>query len=189
MYKHNFLLIALLFLLLANSCSTVYQAYSEEEPGVNIYKYLTYNWLERTQIEEDKVSLLLSDTTERKIRSSVEAELAHYGFRQCDVEPDLMLHYHAIVKNKEIYYLDWTCDDEEWHKYGRCQRIRETNFREGTLIIDFIDARNSNQVWRGVAIGAVDNMSRETVDKQIEEAVRRIFKKFPEKPRPGMAGK
>lgn len=184
MYKY---LLLLLSLLLANSCSTVYQTYSEEEPGINLRKYRTYDWLERTLVEEDKVSLILSDTTERKIRSTVEAELVRFGFRQCDVEPDLMLHYHAILKNKEIYYLDWTCDDEEWHKYGRCQRVKETNFREGTLIIDFIDARTGNQVWRGVAIGAIDDLSRNAVDKQVEEAVHKIFKKFPEQPRPGMA--
>lgn len=177
-----FLILSISLLVGNNGCSSVYQAYSEEEPGINLYKYRTFDWLERTLIEEDKVSLILSDSTEQKIRSAIEAEMARFRFRQCDVEPDLMLHYHVIVKNKEIYYLDWTCDDEEWHKYGRCQRIRESNFREGTLIIDFIDTRTGNQVWRGVAVGAIENLSPGAVNQQIKDAVRLIFKKFPEKP-------
>lgn len=178
---YNFLILSALAFGLF-SCSSAVKIYSEEEPGINMRKYRTYDWLDNLQIEKDNVASVSDRQIEEKIRTSVNAQLERFGYKQCDQDPDLKVHYHAIVKERELFYEDWWCDDESWHKYGRCQRLRRIHYKEGTLIVDMIDAQSGNQVWRGAAVGVLANLSPEEVSKRVEKVVTDIFAKFPEQP-------
>ena len=120
----------LFMLLFLGSCGPGLKVYSEEEPGANLYKYRTFDWLDNAEAEKDNVPMLLGKNTEDKIRATVETHMASLGFQQCDNGPDLMLHYHVILKDKEYYYQDCWCSDEEWNKYGRSQRMRLINYQE-----------------------------------------------------------
>ncbi|HRI58777.1 MAG TPA: DUF4136 domain-containing protein [Saprospiraceae bacterium] len=184
--KSAFLFLVLLaILLIHNSCSSVTKVYSEEEPGINLYKYRTFDWLETKYSKQgNNGPEWLNERAEAKIRSSTEAQMARYGLKPCDDRPDLMLHFHVVIKNEVFYIQDWWCDEETGTDFGRCNRLRPVNYQEGTLVIDFIDAKTGSQVWRGAAAGALDNLSPEKADARIEEAVRLIFEKYPEKPIP-----
>lgn len=170
---------------LQNACSPITKVYSEEEPGINLYKYTTYSWLNNLTVAEGNSGpTWLSERAEQKIRNSVENEMRRYGFSVCEEVPDLMLHYHVVVKNEVFFIRDWWCDEETWSRYGRCNRIRPVNYQEGTLILDLIDAKTGVQVWRGAAVGVLEHIAPEQADARIEEAVRLIFTKFPQQPIP-----
>jgi hypothetical protein len=53
------------------------------------------------------------------------------------------------------------------------------------LIVDLIDSKSGNQVWRGGAVAIRENLTTEESDARIEEAIRLIFSKFPQKTIPG----
>lgn len=171
--------------LFHSGCSPIARVYSEEEPGVNFYKYRTYKWLDTKYIKRGNSGPeWLNERAENKIRASVENRMGRYGYKPCDDTPDLMLHFHVVIKNEVFYIQDWWCDEEAGADFGRCHRLRPVNYQEGTLIIDFIDAKTGNQVWRGAAAGVLENVTPEKADARIEEAVRLIFEKFPERPIP-----
>lgn len=184
--KLAFLWLSLFAIAMLNQgCSPITKVYSEEEPGVNFYKYRTYKWLDTKYIKKGNSGPeWLNERVENKIRSSVETQMGRYGFKPCDDKPDLMLHFHVVIKNEVFYIQDWWCDEETGADFGRCHRLRPVNYQEGTLIIDLIDAKTGNQVWRGAAAGVLENLTPEKADARIEEAVRMIFEKFPEKPIP-----
>jgi hypothetical protein len=171
--------------MLLFACSPITKVYSEEEPGVNLYKYHTFDWLEGPAAKQGSGGPeWLNPRAENKIRASVEAQLARYGIKPCDDRPDLMLHFHIVIKNEVFYIQDWWCDEETGTDFGRCNRLRPVNYQEGTLVIDFIDAKTGNQVWRGAAAGVLEHLSPDKADARIEEATRLIFEKYPEKPLP-----
>jgi len=177
----------MLLLAAASGCSPFIKVYSEEEPGVNLYKYHTFNWLDSMAVRTgNDIPEWLDQRAEDKIRSAVEARMRRYALTRCENKPDLMLHYHIVIKNEVFFIRDWWCDEEIGSQFGRCHRIRPVDYREGTLIIDFIDAHTGEQVWRGAAAGVLEKLTREQADARIEEAVRLIFEKFPEKPIPGI---
>ena len=60
--------------------------------------------------------------------------------------------------------------------YGYAPR-RTYTYTEGTLIIDMIDARTNQLVWRGSVAGTVDNPAN--LERQVEKAVRAILKQYP----------
>ena len=184
--RYAFPILALFTILLLNyGCSSITKVYSEEEPGVNLYKYHTFNWLDTRYIKKGNSGPeWMNEHAENKIRSSVVDQMARYGLKPCDDNPDLMLHFHVVIKNEVFYIQDWWCDEETGTDFGRCHRLRPVNYQEGTLIIDFIDGKTGDQVWRGVATGVLENLTPEKADARIEEAVRLIFEKYPEKPLP-----
>ena len=173
-------------LWLGNGCSPFTKVYSEEEPGINLYKYHTFNWLSNETAEKGNIGPeWLTSATQEKIRTSVESEMGKYGFKPCDENPELMLHYHVVIKNEVLYERDWRCGvpGGEGGVYNRCNRLQPVHYQEGTLIIDMIDTKSGVQVWRGAAVSILNNLKANEVDARIKEAIRVIFKKFPEKPR------
>ena len=175
-----------MILLLSFACSPVSKVNTETEPGVNLYQYTSFDWLDnQTSVHGNSGPQWLNERTEKSIRTAVESEMRKYGFSRCETNPDLMLHYHVVVKNEVFYIRDWWCDEESWAQYGRCHRLKPMNYQEGTLIVDMMDAKTGNQVWRGAATGAMENVSADKADSRIQEAVRLILKKLPQKQIPG----
>jgi hypothetical protein len=181
-----FMVIALgaaLFFL--NGCSPFTKVYSEEEPGVILSKYHTFNWLDNTTTKKgNNGPEWLTSSTQAKIRSAVEDKMGCYGYKICEEKPDLMLHYHVVIKNEVLYQQDWTCRGQGEGMYDRCNRVQPVQYSEGTFILDFIDTRNGNQIWRGAAVSVLNNMRPDEVDERIKGAVQAIFKKYPEQPIP-----
>ena len=57
-------------------------------------------------------------------------------------------------------------------------------YEEGTLLIDFVDARTKQLIWRGWAVGVIENVGiiasdPEKAEKKISSAVRKILEHFP----------
>ena len=127
-----FLLLTLFFW---QSCSPFTKVYSEEEPGANLYKYHTYNWLDNPETKLGNSGPdWLTAWTQANIRTSVEEQLGRYGFKPCDEKPDLMLHYHVVIKNEVLYIHDWQCDNRSIESFEKCNRVKPQQYREGTLL-------------------------------------------------------
>lgn len=174
-----------IILLIAQACSPFTKVYSEEEPGVRLSKYHTFNWLSDAQTQKGNAGTAwLTVGAQAQIRSAVEEQMLRYGFKPCDEKPDLMLHYHVVLRNEVLFMHDMACSplNEGPGQYNRCNRVQAVHYREGTLLIDLIDTKNGNQVWRGAAVSVLDGMKPDEVDARIKTAVKAIFKKFPEKP-------
>jgi hypothetical protein len=82
-----------------------------------------------------------------------------------------------MVDNK-----DAVIPDHEATSYGPYWQRTPTyvySYREGTLIIDLMDAKN-NLVWRGSAAAPIEEVySPEQTTKLVNKAVSKMFKTFP----------
>ena len=56
------------------------------------------------------------------------------------------------------------------------------NYTEGTLNIDVVDSATSRLLWEGVAVGRINEKSRDDPQPAIDEVVRQVFEKFPKQP-------
>lgn len=177
---------ALALIFLSVACSPFTKIYAEEEPGANLYQYYSYKWLPNNGIlPGDPAQYRVSEQVERNIRDAVDAQMALRGYRLCDAGPDLLLHYHVVVQNRVYYQTEWECKDEhEARSRTHCRRVKPVYYREGTLMVDFMDAETGRQVWRGVAVGTIDQFNPDQLKKRIDDAVRQIFKKYPILPTP-----
>jgi hypothetical protein len=129
---------------------------TQHADDVDFSKYKTWNWLPPATRETDP--RLADPLVVARIRGAIENQLVAQGFRKDPTSPDSMY---------DRYDQNWTYQyTSEW--------------QQGTLLIDILDAQTKELVWRGSAQAELTmNASDEEKDKRVDEAVRKMLKDFP----------
>jgi hypothetical protein len=158
------------------SCSDKIRVKSDYDRDVNLNRYKTYAWLPVKDIEAKNNPLVYNELTDKRIKKAVDLQMQIKRIQYTLDSPSLRVHYHIIIDNKTVvrpnvygYY---------YSPYWMGNQTNIYQYREGTLIIDLMDASNNNLVWRGWASTSLDN-DIELTEKEIDEAVFKILREFP----------
>lgn len=175
--------------LLAGCASTVHV---EKDDTVNFKQYRTFAWLDKDG-EGKKDRNHYNDLTEQKIKEAISVEMnKSAGWKEVKNRPDILLSYDVLVERSvketsnavysrpysRIVYNPYTRRyttiyyPSQFMGYDRDQRP----VREGTVTITMIDANTDKTIWQGWTTDEVN--SRNLTSKEIQTAVRSIFKKF-----------
>jgi hypothetical protein len=106
-----------------------------------------------------------------RIRTGLESQLIANGFHMETEKADFVIAYYVKTKNK-LSVQDYGYGPPRWFG-GRDIRVNQDT--EGTLMVDFIDARTNQVVWRGRAVGTLDMKG---VDKKISKSTEKLVKQF-----------
>jgi hypothetical protein len=147
--------------------------------------YKRYAHKEGTQVGQQ----LIDD----RIIAAIDAQLQAKGMTKVTSEPDVFVVYHvAFDKQKDIstyssgygggygpYGWGW---GGGWAGGTSTTQVRDIVV--GTLVIDLADAKKGELAWRGIGVREVNTQANpEKRDKSINEAVKKIIKNYPPKPR------
>lgn len=175
--------------LLASCAST---AHIEKDDTADFSRYKTFAWVDKDG-EGKNDRNRSNDLTEQKIREAVSNELQKSaGWREVKNRPDVLLSYDVLVERTtreqsdpvysrpatRVFYNPYTRRystiyyPSQFLGYDRDQR----SVREGTVTITMIDARTDKTVWQGWTTDEINN--RNLTSREIQTAVRSIFKKF-----------
>jgi hypothetical protein len=169
----------------------------EQRSNVNFAKYRTFDFA-NTEVKTngDQNPLLRSPIAQDRIKQAIAGELAQRGLRQVNSRPDLLITTHTYVEQAErtVYntqpgagyaypyavgyrgaYLP--INYGYWYTPSYYQTAHTEQYNEGTLIIDFIDARTNNLVWRGSMADDVSNPGR--LGSEFSKSAKEILDKFP----------
>jgi hypothetical protein len=133
--------------------------------------FRSYQWLTGPQptdhIEDPDYAALV----DQRVRAAVDWELADKRLRKVtEGRPHLLVTYRVIVEGANYpapkYEAAFAQDTERHH------------FKQGTLIIDFIDPVANQLVWRGYAVGSISPVPSESGGKA-KRAVAKLLKGFP----------
>ncbi|WP_257385154.1 DUF4136 domain-containing protein [Tahibacter caeni] len=158
-------------------CVSAPAIHVQQDDTVDFSVYRTYAWKQLPPISNPMLR--------QRVVSAVDAEFAAKGWRSApDAQADVLLV--GNVSSREdaslnYFYQDAGWDGWNWHGHasGGIQRIELRVLRIGTLVLDVFDARTQRAIWRGLAQGYVpDSEARQ--DREAIEAVRRMFREFPE---------
>lgn len=143
--------------------------------GANVTVYRTYIWAADDQLITGDPRLDDNRFFLEPLRAEVEKRLSLKGFTKVVGDtPDLVLHYHATVAQEVAAP---GRDVVDGHYSNGAARVYETC----ELLLDFVDAKTEELVWRGWAEapigGFVDDQDR--MEQQIDETVGRILKQLP----------
>lgn len=177
-------LLTLAFVLLAG-CAT--RPPHEFDSAANFTAFKTFKWLEPAYGGEDVTvshpvlqSPLLGQRVERAAIAALEAK----GFRQVEDNPDFLVTFHTAESETERHHggyvqLGYGRFSPHW---GSAVLLDMTprNFKEGTLIIDIVDASTEDLVWRGWRDAYLTQ--RNFNEEQVNETVRYILSAFPPGP-------
>ena len=164
--------------LAVTSCATM-NVGSHVERGLDVSQYRTYDWGPADALPTGDPRLDKDPFFQDHVQGAVEKELAARGFEGSTSDtPDLLIHYHASIS--ERIDID-RMDRERGYCYGDGCSPSVVEYEAGTLVLDIVDARTNRLIWRGWAQGSVKGMldSQDTMTRQVNEAVTRMFKIFP----------
>ena len=147
------------------------------DPGVDFSKFKTYAWDQGT---------LANPLIKQFIVTAVDRELMAKGLQKVDSNSDLILTTLTATNS------DLTMTNPSWAPQlnsiatGIPSSSQAWAVTKGTLMVDMSDAKTKNEVWRGIATHTLEQgptgnpvHDAKQVEKPINKAVQKMFKKFP----------
>lgn len=169
----KFLPILLLFIF--TSCTTV-RVVTDYDREVNFGEYDSFAFY-KPGIDKAEIS----DLDKKRILRAIDAELTAKGMSKSDT-PDILVSIFTkererinVYNNNFGYGWRWN----PWY-YGGYYGSSVSQTTEGSLYIDFIDAKTNNLIWQG--IGSARLIVTGDIDKKearIREIVREILAQYP----------
>jgi len=151
------------------------------DPAADFSRYKTYAW--------DK-GMLSNPFVKQHIVTAVDSAMGARGLQKVETEPDLIVSALASTES------DLTITNPSWAPAlnsiatGIPSSSQAWPVTKGTLVISISDAKTKNGVWRGTATHTLEHgptgdrvRDAKTVEKPINKAVQKMFKKFPPQPK------
>ena len=169
------LLLSLLLIATVNCSRTrIKQDYNE---GFDFSRLKTFSWLEQPEKPFEYLTNPIANRQQldKQIKEAVNRELERRGYLRTFENPDFSVTYHLRVQDK-IY-----SHDQSYRTDYRTDKSVQFSYKEGTLVLDLVDAKTSELLWRGSASRIVSQgePDLENTHEKIKTAVKRLLESFP----------
>lgn len=157
-------------------CGPTSQVFTDYDRTANLEAYKTFGWLASTSIEGRNNPIYYNELNDKRIKTAVANQLESRNYKFSE-EPEMLIHYHIVIDDKAVVRTD-----PYGYYYGPYWMRTEVNvyeYREGTLIIDLMDADTNSLVWRGWITSFLKNSDPSKMEESIDRAVRMIFAEYP----------
>jgi hypothetical protein len=173
-------LASLAALLLAGACATGPRIVTNADPDGDFRQYRTFAFEKRLGTDrESGTRTLLS----HHLVEATTAEMQKRGYELVEDNPDLLINFYVSTTEKiDVrstpgpfwggYYGYRTYG--AWSGY----ETRVTQYTEGTLNVDVIDARKNQLVWEGAMIGRVRDLGDDGLQARVQQAIRELFGRY-----------
>lgn len=168
--------ISIIFLL--SGCSTVKIQQVNKESNFSLADYKTY---EPHVVKLDSSLLQEYNTRINYLKEELTKQLANSGLTRSADNPDLIINVGLIMDEKiQTRETDFSTDavytgsrNFAWQS----EEVEVGRYDEGTLTLDFVDAKDNNLKCRGVAKG-VKVKKDESAQKNIAQGIEKLFKEI-----------
>ena len=171
------LLLVILLILLGTISVNAQKVSVGADPAVDLAKYRSYAWSNVASA---------NPVANQTVVSAVDAELAAKGLTRVDTDAELTI---VVFGSTES---DIHVSNPSWapslNSIATGVAVGAQSFlvTKGTLVVDLLDTKTNNSVWRGQATETLDRgptgdkvKDAKTVEKPIRNAVKKMFKQFP----------
>ena len=155
--------------IVISGCSSI-EVSENYDPSYDFSQAKTFDWYAENDYKHE---LIL-----KQIRHELKAQLEAKGITQKEDNPDLVVAIYGGTKDKvSIRSTNIGYTYGGWYG-GRGVDVYQ--YKEGTLVLDFIDRKTKQLVFRSKAIVEVSqNISMEKRQKRIQNVIREAIKSFP----------
>ncbi len=159
---------------------------TDKDLNASIKDYKMYAWSKNIdQIPKDKifvgpngVLVFNNVSTRSKIKDAIQYELDARGYKLNEASPDFIVTYQVTEQPADITtYNGYVTINGGLDKVRTPDNVQKTHLKAGTVLIDFVDAKTSKQVWQGYASGI---LKPDMINDQskVRAAVASIFLKY-----------
>jgi Domain of unknown function (DUF4136) len=180
-----FSVLGLGLLLGAGSCATTSRVgvSADFDHSVNFRAYTTWAWYPAQPVDtEGGPAKGYESFLDKRIRTAVEQQLAQKGMSYSEKNPDVYVAYSARVEDKQRantgaygpygYPFGWYGYGGFYNRGGYV-----TDYKAGTVILDFVDAKRKELAWRGQGQAQVDQQT--ISEAEVQRIVTSILGNYP----------
>jgi Domain of unknown function (DUF4136) len=116
--------------------------------------------------------------TQKRIEDGITSALISKGWQAVTSNPDMLVYAHVVLTSEK----QWNAESMGGFGYrgrmgGGMATATQTNIPIGTIIVDMVNPKTKEMVWRGTA---QDQVSGGGSDKgEVQDAMKALFKNFP----------
>ena len=155
------------------ACSTM-TVTADHDSQVDFGAFRSFSLFERPA--KERRGPQMSDLVDGRIAGSIAADLSSKGLASTKPgDADILVTFYTAVSRRVVvngggwYGYRW--------RYWGGGMTYVNSYPEGTLVIDVIDRRSRELVWRGVGAGAFSKMN--PTDEKVQKKVSRVLRDFP----------
>lgn len=138
--------------------------------------YQTFK-IDTREARADYQDVVLSPIVDRRIERAIESVLQSKGF-QTSAEPDFRVSFNTVTKTKTEINDFGPPPFRRYPYYGYGGRSLDiSEYEEGTFLIDIIDTKNKQLVWRGAYVKRLGWSAPN--EAEVQDIVSSILAKFP----------
>ena len=168
----------LCLMMLSISCSSISRVNVDYvyDPEVDFAALKSYDWLP-VPSQSIRYPLIM-----KQIKSEMNRQLKVRSLQMVSGTPDFLIALHGGIQSI-LAYEDWEYLQDNYEQYAIKRRIDMTTYAEDTLMVDFIDTRTRDLIYRATATVYLSLES--TVEKRgekINKAVTKMLDGFSQLP-------
>lgn len=178
------LLTATLAVFALTGCSSIEVNYDYDN-NVNFAQYKTYSYTpapENLKQTSAAQATLHSGLLDQRIKNSLDLVMTDRGLDNFKGGGDLLVVFHLGVADK-VQVTDWGYNYSPHYYRGAYggRQIDVHQYQEGQLIIDLVDAKSKQLVWRGTGTKVIEGQPKTPEEGQarMDEIVWKIMESFP----------
>lgn len=169
MKKINYMIMVIASITMIISCGSVN---STVKDNTDLNKYRSYSLVEN----EEGFLPQVNPVQKEQIEKAINDQIASISASNSGVTgPDILVSYFVVIDTKQDVETYTTYYGRRWR--NQIIEVDVNEYKEGTLILDFVDAKTKEIVWNGSISGTVTNNSI-SLEKKINDAVDDLFKKY-----------
>ena len=176
--RRRVLLAGVMFLMISASAALALDTKTDYDRSTNFSKYHTFAW--RLDKDTDRVvenSIVLS-----RIQEAATTQLNIRGLSESDLNPDVYLVPHVSARNVQtLEYFPGPGWGWGWGG-GWSNDAVVFNYVEGTIILDMVDARTDQLVWRSISTKSGNDLISVQKEKKVNKMMDEAFEHFPRWP-------
>lgn len=172
-------------LLAQGGCTTAPEVRADFDRTADFTSYKTFGFVSPLGTDRSGYQTVVS----QHLKSATQREMEARGMRLDPAAPQLLVNFSATLSDKlrvtsmpsmymgAGYYGYRGGMYSAWPMYYDNTTV--TQYKEGTLNIDVVDAARKQMVWEGVVVNSVTQEMLDDVPAAINAAVKAAFSKFP----------
>ena len=168
-------LLLILPVVLVTSCKPSLKVFSDYDHSADFSSYKTFSLYYLV------TSRTVNELNEERIWNYIRAEMIRKGYVENDKNPDLVVNAVSILNNKKYVTADSYGYGGPLRPYGGMGHatFQTDNVKQGSLMIDIIDAKKDKLVWQGTGNAEFEKKPKDP-DAVISKAVTKILADFPQ---------
>ena len=173
---HHLAAVALAFALAFSlgACSPLVVKH-DYDPDADFSAYRSFAWLPDPPADPNLEMPGRSPLLGKHIRQAVNRVLDQHGLQKDLDAPDLLVAYHSRLRRRR---------DVDVYTYGYWapRAVDVDQHHEDVLVLDFVDRRTNQLVWRGWSVETIDFYASDPrrQRQRLQKAVEEILKRYPQ---------